>query len=251
MLWAIRVKRECWFTRRIKLWSLVIIRMVCRMGMQSIYWNRLVDTLSRPNTERFGWLGKRLHWEEVCTTRSNLEGLHLLRYLLDVRISMHLPLSIPIYALRTEDIYNWDQNSWYGTVSWVSFFLYGIRLYTGKSFGLLPPVIFSIASRIYGPITGTFSTNPAIVRKKSPNNTAIPYPSTKKPINAQRNNMSIIPAANAAVPFIFSLLAKNRRVFCGPMIRGRPMRKRICDDQSCVGRSRKVGHAYIAHCQPV
>lgn len=101
--------------------------------------------------------------------------------------------------------------------------------YTGSSAFLLPPKpIRSIAMPIYGPTTGTFLANAAIVPRKSPKRTMIPYSSTRKPINGQRSKIRASPPKKAAVPFIFCLRAKNRRVLAGPMITVRPMRKRIC-----------------------
>ena len=69
--------------------------------------------------------------------------------------------------------------------------------------------------------------NPAIVAKKSPNKTRMPYSSIKKPKNAQRIRISVMPRAKAAVPFHFCLRAKKARVFCVPIIKVRPIRKRI------------------------
>jgi hypothetical protein len=48
-----------------------------------------------------------------------------------------------------------------------------------------------------------------------------------KPIKVHFINISVRPAKNAAVPFAFCFLAKNRNVFWGPMMIVRPMRKRI------------------------
>lgn len=42
-----------------------------------------------------------------------------------------------------------------------------------------------------------------------------------------RMSIRISPAKKAAVPFAFCLRAKKRRVFWGPMMMVRPMRKRI------------------------
>jgi hypothetical protein len=81
---------------------------------------------------------------------------------------------------------------------------------------------------MYGPITGTFPTNPAIVPKKSPKSTKMPYSSTKKPMRGQRRRISRMPATKAAVPFSFCRRAKKRAVFWRPMIRVRPAKKRIC-----------------------
>ena len=69
---------------------------------------------------------------------------------------------------------------------------------------------------------------PAMVAKKSPNSTSIPYSSIRNPKNAQRISMRVMPSAKAAVPFHFCLRAKKARVFCVPMMRVRPIRKSIC-----------------------
>lgn len=102
------------------------------------------------------------------------------------------------------------------------------RSYTGKSAFRLPPLdSFSNARAIYGPTTGTFPTNPAIVAKKSPNSTKIPYSSTTKPISGHLRSIKAMPAANAAVPFHFCRRAKKSAVFWRPIIRVRPRRNRI------------------------
>ena len=72
-----------------------------------------------------------------------------------------------------------------------------------------------------------FPANPAIVAKKSPKRTSIPYNSIRKPKKGQRINMSKMPAAKAAVPFHFWRRAKKRAVFWKPIIRVRPIRNRI------------------------
>lgn len=69
--------------------------------------------------------------------------------------------------------------------------------------------------------------NPAIVAKKSPNSTNMPYNSIKKPKKGQRSRMSRMPAAKAAVPFHFWRRAKKAAVFWTPIMRVRPIRKRI------------------------
>lgn len=97
---------------------------------------------------------------------------------------------------------------------------------TGNSLFLLVPTLSS-AHLTHGPTTGTFPAYPPIVTKKSPNSTAIPYSSTQNPISAHRSKMSMMPATKAAVPLSLFRRAKKSTVFCGPMIRGRPMRKRI------------------------
>lgn len=81
---------------------------------------------------------------------------------------------------------------------------------------------------MYGPTTGTLLAKPAIVPKKSPNRTMIPYSSMQNPISGHFIKMSDSPPKNAAVPFALFFRAKNRSVFCGPMIMVRPIRKRIC-----------------------
>lgn len=102
-------------------------------------------------------------------------------------------------------------------------------LQTGSSAFLLPPrPIRSIAIPMYGPTTGTFLAKAAIVPRKSPNKTMIPYNSTRKPINGHRSRIRASPPKKAAVPFTFCLRAKKRRVLAGPMITVSPMRKRIC-----------------------
>ncbi len=78
-----------------------------------------------------------------------------------------------------------------------------VRLHTGNSAFLWAPPALSSACCIYGPTTGMFATNPLIVEKKSPKSTIIPYISIRKPTRGHRSNMSMIPAANAAVPFNF------------------------------------------------
>lgn len=66
-----------------------------------------------------------------------------------------------------------------------------------------------------------------MVAKKSPNKTKMPYSSTRKPVSGHRTKIKTIPAANAAVPFHFCRRVKKTIVFCTPMMRVRPMRKRI------------------------
>lgn len=84
---------------------------------------------------------------------------------------------------------------------------------------------------------GMLPANEAMVAKKSPKSTKMPYSSTKKPVNGQRRRMRRIPAANAAVPLSFWRRAKKIKVFCKPMMRVRPMRKRIY----CVVRGLSIG----------
>lgn len=69
--------------------------------------------------------------------------------------------------------------------------------------------------------------NPAMVAKKSPKRTKMPYSSTTKPIRGQRIRMSRMPVRKAAVPAIFWRRAKNRSVFWRPIRRVRPQMKRI------------------------
>lgn len=99
--------------------------------------------------------------------------------------------------------------------------------YTGSSLLLRAPPRASNPLAIYGPTTGIPPTNPAIVAKKSPNNTNIPYNSMMNPKNAQRMRISAIPATKASVPFHFWRRAKKATVLVVPMMRVRPMRKRI------------------------
>lgn len=74
---------------------------------------------------------------------------------------------------------------------------------------------------------GMLPTKPAIVAKKSPNNTSMPYSSTMKPMNAHRIRINPIPATKASVPFHFCLRAKKAMVLVVPMMSVRPMIKRI------------------------
>ena len=66
-----------------------------------------------------------------------------------------------------------------------------------------------------------------MVPRKSPKRITIPYSSTQNPIRGHLRRIRIRPAKKAAVPFAFCFLAKKRRVFCGPIIIVRPIRKRI------------------------
>ena len=100
-------------------------------------------------------------------------------------------------------------------------------IYTGNSLPLTATPALSTSTPIHGPIIGIFLANPAIVPRKSPNRINIPYNSTKKPINAHLMRMRNRPMKNAAVPLSFWRRAKKRRVFCGPIIIVRPIRKRI------------------------
>lgn len=76
-----------------------------------------------------------------------------------------------------------------------------------------------------------------MVPRKSPNRTMMPYSSTRKPINGHRIRMSARPPKNAAVPLALFFLAKKRRVFWGPMMIVKPMRKRTwLGDEALAGR---------------
>jgi hypothetical protein len=59
----------------------------------------------------------------------------------------------------------------------------------------------------------------------------MPYNSITKPINAHFISISVMPSANAAVPFHFCLRAKKESVFVVPIRSVRPIRKRICCGQ--------------------
>ena len=98
---------------------------------------------------------------------------------------------------------------------------------TGRSAFRLAPLIASSALAIYGPITGTLLTKPAIVIRKSPNRTSMPYSSIMKPMKAHRIRISDIPATKATVPFHFCLRAKNATVLVVPMMSVRPIRNNI------------------------
>lgn len=84
-----------------------------------------------------------------------------------------------------------------------SHILLRLQVHTGNSAFLRPPPALSNACFMYGPTIGMFPANPLIVEKKSPKSTNIPYNSIRKPTRGHRRSMSIIPAANAAVPFNF------------------------------------------------
>ena len=98
---------------------------------------------------------------------------------------------------------------------------------TGRSAFRLAPLIASRARAMYGPTTGMFPTKPAIVAKKSPKSTNMPYSSMMKPMKAQRMRIRLIPATKASVPFHFCLRAKKATVFVVPIMKVRPIRKRI------------------------
>lgn len=76
-------------------------------------------------------------------------------------------------------------------------------------------------------MTGMFPTNPAMVARKSPKRTKMPYNSTMKPIKAHRIKMSPMPVTKASVPFHFCLRAKKAIVLVVPIMSVRPIMKRI------------------------
>jgi hypothetical protein len=102
-----------------------------------------------------------------------------------------------------------------------------VGLYTGNSVFRRPNPDRSTASPIYGPITGIFLAKLAMVPRKSPNKTMIPYSSTRKPINGHRIRISVRPPKKAAVPLALFFRAKKRSVFWGPIMMVNPIRKRI------------------------
>ena len=102
-----------------------------------------------------------------------------------------------------------------------------VRIQTGSSAFLAPPLIFRKAIAMYGPMTGMFAAKPATVVKKSPKSTNNPYASMRNPTNAHRSRIRAIPTRNAAVPLSFCLRPKNRKVLRKPMMMVRPMRKSI------------------------
>jgi hypothetical protein len=78
----------------------------------------------------------------------------------------------------------------------------------------------------------------------------MPYISMTKPKKGQRRRMSEIPTRKAAVPFHFWRRAKKTAVFWGPIIRVRPIRKRIWR-VGALGSgvwSVEEGEAYVSHC---
>ncbi len=99
--------------------------------------------------------------------------------------------------------------------------------HTGSSAFLRPRPARSTSMPMYGPTTGNPRAKPAMVPRKSPNSTTMPYASTRKPMKVHRRRMRARPTKKAAVPLAFCLRAKKRSVFCGPMMMVRPMRKRI------------------------
>jgi len=134
--------------------------------------------------------------------------------------------------------------------------------HTGSSAFLRPRPARSTSMPMYGPTTGSPRAKPAMVPRKSPNSTTMPYASTRKPMKVHRRRMRARPTKKAAVPLAFCLRAKKRSVFCGPMMMVRPMRKRIYSGgkgKVCVlvvfygfgglGRgSRKGGRGGFVHC---
>lgn len=108
--------------------------------------------------------------------------------------------------------------------------------HTGRSVLRRPSPARSTATPMYGPTTGALRAKAAMVPKKSPNRTMMPYSSTQKPMRGHRNKISSRPPKKAAVPLAFCLRAKKRRVLAGPMMMVRPMRKRICQEGSSLVR---------------
>lgn len=144
----------------------------------------------------------------------------------------------PQYSASTNHIIHSAVPACHSLPTIMSFFLLH---YTGKSAFLLPAPSFSNPTAIHGPTTGILPTNPAIVAKKSPNSTNIPYSSIRKPKKGQRRRISRMPAAKASVPFHFWRRAKKALVFCTPIMSVRPMRKRICLSASVRERRCKKG----------
>lgn len=154
------------------------------------------------------------------------------RYLCKVK-----PVSVPYYTGTSNPIRtNEDQSTLPLT-------------YTGNSALLRPPAKISSPRWIYGPITGTLPANCPMVIRKSPKRMNSPYVSIRKPVNGQRIRMRMIPAAKAAVPFSFWGREKNTSVFWKPIIRVRPIRKRICMDLwvGYQGGGAVGGLAYVSH----
>jgi hypothetical protein len=54
-----------------------------------------------------------------------------------------------------------------------------------------------------------------------------PYSSIRNPVSGHRRRMRRIPTVNAAVPLSFCRREKKAMVFWSPIMRVRPMRKRI------------------------
>lgn len=76
-----------------------------------------------------------------------------------------------------------------------------------------------------------------------------PYNSTRKPTNGQRIKMRMIPTVKAAVPFNFAGREKKVIVFWTPIIRVRPIRKRICEILLVALRPGCDEGTYVAHCE--
>lgn len=72
-----------------------------------------------------------------------------------------------------------------------------------------------------------FPANWPIVVRKSPKRMNRPYSSIRKPVSGQRKRMRRIPKTKAAVPLSFWRREKKAKVFSTPIMRVRPMRKRI------------------------
>lgn len=119
--------------------------------------------------------------------------------------------------------------------------------YTGNSALLRPPARISNPRWIYGPTTGTLPANWPMVIRKSPKRMKRPYNSTPNPMMDQRRRMRMIPDAKAAVPLSFWGRVKKTRVFWRPMIRVRPMRKRIYDCELKAHWWVRVPGSYVSH----
>lgn len=111
------------------------------------------------------------------------------------------------------------------------------------------PLLSTIAP-IYGPIIGMFLAKPAIVPRKSPNKTNMPYNSTRNPVNGHLMRISASPAKNAPVPLSFCFRAKNTIVFCGPIIIVNPIKKRIYIECKLESPLRAGKDTNISHCKP-
>lgn len=103
------------------------------------------------------------------------------------------------------------------------FFL--ILIYTGNT---LTPAILSTTGATAGcesrgPMNGTLLRKVTITAKKSPNNCKIPKVSIMKPMKECLIKINTIPRTNAIEPLSFAGRAKNENVFCGPIIRTKPM----------------------------
>ena len=109
----------------------------------------------------------------------------------------------------------------------ISTFTHPSHNYTGNSEFRLPPANTSNARWTYGPITGIFPANWPMVIRKSPKRINRPYSSIRKPVSVQRKRIRKMPQRKAAVPWSFWRRVKKAIVFWRPIIRLRPMRKRI------------------------